>query len=213
MVTRFTQEIIPFHLALCKFWKEKFITCFHFRSSSKSTYFPNRKILIQNSYLASSEMGSTPWKKWTWRFFLSFSNSNFHFLLNFEKIGDPNEPCMSSGILQVKIAFSSPLIGTTRRRFCEGNKFSEVTSGKKNQSVVIVLNKTPLLRPGLTVWVRINKKHLNLPWLLPTKSLTFPAPLERDGGKWSSCHAPQFLPGEDKCDSQLPGTRSSLFHM
>ena len=93
MVTRFTQEIIPFHLALCKFWKEKFITCFHFRSSSKSTYFPNRKILIQNSYLASSEMGSTPWTKWTWRFFLSFSNSNFHFLLNFEKIGDPNENC------------------------------------------------------------------------------------------------------------------------
>ena len=158
-------------------------------------------------------MGSTPWTKWTWRFFLSLSKSNFHFLLNFKKIGDPNEPCMSGGILQVKIVFSSPLIGTMRRRFCEGNKFSKVTSGKKNQSVVIVLNKTPLLHPDLTVWVRINKKHLNLPWLLPTKSLTFPAPLERDGGKWSSCHAPQFLPGEDKCDSQLPGTRSSLFHM
>ena len=37
--------------------------CFHFRSSSKSTYFPNRKILIQNSYLASGKMGSTPWTK------------------------------------------------------------------------------------------------------------------------------------------------------
>ena len=141
MVTRFTQEIIPFHLALCKFWKEKFITCFHFRSSSKSTYFPNRKILIQNSYLASSEMGSTPWTKWTWRFFLSFSNSNFHFLLNFEKIGDPNEPCMSGGILQVKIAFSSPLIGSTRRWFCEGNKFNKVTSGKEIKASQLYLIK------------------------------------------------------------------------
>ena len=138
------------------------------------------------------------------------SSSNFHFLLNFEKIGDPNELCMSGGILQVKVAFSSPLIGTTRRRFCEGNKGY---IRKTNQSVVIVFNKTPLLRLSLTVWVRINKKHLNLPSLLPTKSLTFPAPLGRDGGKWSSCHPPQFLPGEDKCDNRLPGTRSLLFHI
>ena len=57
MVTRFTQ-IIPFHLALCKFWKEKFMTYFHFRSSSKSTYFPSRKIIIQNNYLASNEIGN-----------------------------------------------------------------------------------------------------------------------------------------------------------
>ena len=54
-------QIIPFHLALCKFWKEKFMTYFHFRSSSKSTYFPSRKITIQNNYLVSNEMGSTPW--------------------------------------------------------------------------------------------------------------------------------------------------------
>ena len=48
MVKRFTQDIIPFHLALCEFWKEKLRHVFHFRSSSKSTYFPYRKILIQN---------------------------------------------------------------------------------------------------------------------------------------------------------------------
>ena len=31
-------------------------------------------------------------------------------------MNEPNEPCMSGGILQVKTAFSSPLIGTTRKR-------------------------------------------------------------------------------------------------